>query len=125
MRFQNVKECVLDPEPLHGLSQVVKTQLTLGVHCCSEPGCGCEAHGHPLCGASHRVDVWTLGHTLVDVAGGRGRNVLPHAGIAFHRHGVQCRLCGKVHLLQRPVAPFSHCECCHDLSLLVVTWQDL
>jgi hypothetical protein len=77
MRLQNVTEGVLDPEPLRGLSQVVETQLTLGVRCCREPGCGGGAHGHPLREAAHRVDVESLRHTLVDVAGGRGRNALP------------------------------------------------
>jgi hypothetical protein len=107
LRFQNVTEGVLDPEPLHGLSQVIDTQRALGVRCCRELGCGGEAHGHPWCDASHRVDVWSLRHTLVDVAGGRGRNAFPNAGISFHHHGVKCRLCSKVYLLQRPIAPFS------------------
>src|SRR6266851_3544691 len=56
--------------------------------------------------------------TLVEVAGSHGRNILPYAGIALHHHSVQCRLGGKMHLLQRPIAPFFQCECCHDRGLL-------
>src|SRR6266478_8517179 len=38
--------------------------------------------------------------------------------MALHHHGVQGRLGGKVHLLQRPIAPFFQGECCHDRGLL-------